>query len=245
MKTKNILLAGASSGIGFGIAEHLLRTNHAVYGTFYKNEGRLKKLKKKYPDQLCYEYTDFSDPNFSAKTLIENMLAIYKSINCIINCAGEVREINMLDITQEDFLRTFNINLFVPFFIVQEYLKYKDKKIFKLESIINISSVSEQYAWRRLLPYEASKAALSMMTRSLSYELSKQKIRVNAIAPGAIEVERCKQKKWKKSVSKVVPLGRPGLPSDIAPLVSFLISEQSSYITGQIIYIDGGLSTRL
>ena len=83
------------------------------------------------------------------------------------------------------------------------------------------------------------------MTRSLSYELSKQNIRVNAIAPGAIEVARCNQKEWKEAVSKAVPLGRAGLPADIAPLVSFLISEQSSYITGQIFYIDGGLSTRL
>lgn len=243
MNTKNILLTGASSGIGFGITKNLIRTKHAVYGTFYKNEKRLKELKKRHPNQVHYEYADFSSPDFSAKTLIKNMVSVYKSINCIINCAGEVREIDILNITQRDFLRIFNINLFAPFFIVQECLK--NKKLFNLESIINISSTSERYAWRGLLPYESSKAALSMMTRSLSYELSKQNIRVNAIAPGAIEVERCKQKKWSKAVSKVVPLGRPGLPSDIASLISFLISEQSSYITGQVFYVDGGLSTRL
>lgn len=246
MSKKVVLLTGASSGIGLGILKKLsIGGNCAIYGTYFKHPERVEDLDKN--SQIELIYADFSKENFDYEQLISKIIEKFGNLHAVIHSAAEVKPIDFDDIQTVDFERTIDINLKAPFFISKIAIQAATKKKIDLENIIMISSISERYAWPGLACYEMSKAALSMATRSLALHAAEYNIRVNAVAPGAIEVERSKNDpNWDKNfIDKLIPLKHVGSVSEIADVVSFLLSEEARYITGQIIYIDGGLSLRL
>ncbi|MGY1422618.1 SDR family NAD(P)-dependent oxidoreductase [Bacillus cereus] len=243
--SKIIFITGASSGIGYGITKCLLDEGNIVIGTYCSNKQRAMELQKLYSNFEAV-HLDFTSPNSVIIKEIDKVIKKYGDLNVLINCAAEVSTISYEDVMEEDFDRIMDINLKKPYFIIQDIYKKKLRGICNLNAVVNISSVSDRFAFQGLSVYEMSKGALSMLTRTLGYEFAKEGVRVNAVAPGAVKVEKnYGDQEWENIISNVVPMGRPGNPNDIAKVVKFLISDDSCYMSGQVIYVDGGLSLRL
>ncbi|HEV3270390.1 MAG TPA: SDR family oxidoreductase [Candidatus Rhabdochlamydia sp.] len=247
MKKKVILLTGASSGIGLGILEKLSKEGcYLILGTYYNHRKRAEHMINGNPE-IELIHADFSQENFDYQKLIDYAIKRFGNLHAIIHSAAEVTSITLHEIQSNDFDRTIKINLKAPFFLSKFAIEAAERKKIDLASIVMISSVSEKYAWPGLACYEMSKAALSMATRSLAFHAAKQRICVNAVAPGAIEVERSKQDpKWDKTfIDQLIPMQHVGDVSEVADVVKFLLTNESRYVTGQVIYVDGGLSLRL
>lgn len=247
MKKKVVLLTGASSGIGLGILEKLSKEGcYSILGTYYNHQERAKHLANGNP-AIELIHADFSQDTFNYQKLIDRAIDKFGNLHAIIHSAAEVKPIALHEIQSDNFDRTIKINLKAPFFLSKFAIEAAEKGRINLESIVMISSISEKYAWPGLACYEMSKAALSMATRSLAFHAAKQGIRINAVAPGAIEVERSKQDpKWNKAfIDRLIPMQHVGDASEVADVVKFLLTKESRYVTGQIIYVDGGLSLRL
>lgn len=247
MKNKKVvLLTGASSGIGLGILKKLSKEGYTVIGTYYKHQKRVEQIVNENPE-IELIYTDFSQDYFDYQGLINHIIEKFGNLHAVIHSAAEVKSIALHEIQHDDFDRIIKINLKAPFFLSKLAIEASENGKINLESIVMISSISEKYAWPGLACYEMSKAALSMATRSLAFHAAKQRVRVNAIAPGAIEVERSKQDpKWDKLfIDRLIPMQHVGDVSEVADVVTFFLSDESRYITGQIIYVDGGLSLRV
>ena len=247
MNKKVVLLTGASSGIGLGILEKLSKDDcYLILGTYYNHQERAVHIANENP-AIELLHADFSQDNFDYSKLIDRAIEKYGNLHAIIHSAAEVKPIALHETQSNDFDRIIKINLKAPFFLSKLAIEAAEKERINLESIVMISSISEKYAWPGLACYEMSKAALSMATRSLAFHATKQCIRINAVAPGAIEVERSKQDpKWDKAfVDRLIPMQHVGDVSEVADVVKFLLTDESRYVTGQIIYVDGGLSLRL
>lgn len=247
MKKKVVLLTGASSGIGLGILEKLSKQGcYLILGTYYNHQERAEPIANGNPGIELIR-ADFSQEDFDYPRLIEHAIEKFGNLHAIIHSAAEVKPIALHETQSNDFDRIIKINLKAPFFLSKLAIEAAEKGRINLESIVMISSISEKYAWPGLACYEMSKAALSMATRSLAFHAAKQRIRINAVAPGAIEVERSKQDpKWDKAfIDRLIPMQHVGDVSEVADVVKFLLTDESRYVTGQIIYVDGGLSLRL
>jgi NAD(P)-dependent dehydrogenase (short-subunit alcohol dehydrogenase family) len=163
-------------------------------------------------------------------------------LDVLVNNAAVTREVAFVDTSAEVFEQVFGLNVRGYFFCAQEMLQHVTGGC----AIVNISSVLGQCGAADHVAYAGTKGAIEAMTRSLAVELAPRRVRVNAVAPGAIEVPRYFARPGYRSdaYSESIPWGRVGVPGDVAPLVAFLASDQSEYITGQTIVIDGGLVAR-
>jgi 3-oxoacyl-[acyl-carrier protein] reductase len=162
-------------------------------------------------------------------------------IDIIVNCAGIHKAGNCEDLTEYDFQNVLQINLIAPFQIISGLAKGMKER--KYGRILNISSIWSVVSKEKRSIYSASKSGLDGLTRTLALELAPFNILVNSVAPGYVNTDMIQQynsKKELEKIKKVIPLGRFAEPNEIAELVKFLISENNSYITGQIIPIDGG-----
>ena len=166
-------------------------------------------------------------------------------IDVIVNCAGVHKAGNCEDLTASDFQNILQINLIAPFQIISGLVKGMKER--KYGRIVNISSIWSLVSKEKRSIYSASKSGLDGLTRSLSLEFAPFNILVNSIAPGYVDtkmIELYNSEKELEKIKKIIPLGRFAKPSELGDLVKFLSSEKNSYITGQIIPIDGGYLTR-
>ena len=180
---------------------------------------------------------DIGDKKF-CKKIVERTIAEFGKINILINNAAEQHPADDLSELDFDLLeRTFKTNIFAMFYLSKEVLKH----LHKGDSIINSSSVTSYRGSSHLLDYSATKGAITAFTRSLAENLAKKKIRVNGVAPGPI---------WTPLIPSTfddvtkfgqdTALGRAGQPSEVAPAYVYLASDDSSYVTGQFIHVNGG-----
>lgn len=166
-------------------------------------------------------------------------------IDIIVNCAGIHKAGNCEDLTTYDFQNILQINLIAPFKIISGLVKEMKER--KYGRILNISSIWSTVSKEKRSIYSASKSGLDGLTRSLSLEFAPHNILVNAIAPGYVNTKMIKMYNSEKEldeIKKIIPMGRFAEPYEIVETVKFLCSEKNSYITGQIIPIDGGYITR-
>jgi len=166
-------------------------------------------------------------------------------IDIIVNCAGIHKAGNCEDLTEYDFQNVLQINLIAPFQIISGLAKGMKER--KYGRILNISSIWSVVSKEKRSIYSASKSGLDGLTRTLALELAPFNILVNSVAPGYVNTDMIQQYNSKKELEKIkeiIPLKRFAEPYEIAELVKFLSSEKNSYITGQIIPIDGGYLTR-
>ena len=166
-------------------------------------------------------------------------------IDIIVNCAGIHKAGNCEDLTTHDFQNILQINLIAPFQIISGLVKGMKER--KYGRILNISSIWSIVSKEKRSIYSASKSGLDGLTRTLALELAPFNILVNSIAPGYVNTDMIQQYNSKKELEKIkqiIPLNRFAEPDEIAELVKFLSSEKNSYITGQIIPIDGGYVLR-
>ena len=245
MKNKNIIITGASQGIGESITKKFFNKNSNVF-LISRNKNKLETIKKqlsknKINSQVIDYYTgnvqNFNDISDIVKAVINK----YKKIDVLINNAG-INDDNLIVKMKEDqWNRVIDTNLTGTYNCCKAVSKYMIKQ--KFGKIINISSVIGEIGNKGQVNYAASKAGIVGLTKSLSKELGSRNINVNAINPGFIKTEMTEKLKKDKNLEFLnkIPLNRFGNVEDVSNLVYFLASKDSDYITGQTINIDGGM----
>jgi len=240
LEKKIILLTGAGKGIGKEILNLLLKEKVIIYA-ITRDKKDFKWIKEK--KNLYLFEGDITNQNTINK-LFKNVKKNKHVLNCLINNAGIRQRKKFSKISNNELNYVFENNFFSIYKLIQEFSKQFKFKSY-MGSVINISSIVGNLGFDELSGYASSKSALDGLTKSLAVELSVKKIRVNSIAPGFIKSSYFEN--FKKNKSKLyswtlsrIPLKKWGENLDVANLTLFLLSENSKYINGQIIKIDGG-----
>ena len=237
---KVVIVTGGSRGIGASIVKELVNSGYNVVLNYNKSEDTAKQIKEELisSGKTVDIYKADIRNREEVKSLIEFTIKKYGKIDVLINNAG-ISQIKLFaDISDEDWNNMLQTNLTSAFYTSQEALKYMISK--KQGCIINISSIYGTTGASCEVHYSAAKAGLDGMTKSLAKELGLSNIRVNSIAPGAIETDMNAflTEDEKIELNKEIPLGRMGKPEEIASCAKFLIENE--YVTGQVISINGG-----
>lgn len=235
---KSILITGASGGIGSEIASQASQQGYKV-GLLDLNKEKLTQLESEIPNSIAFP-TDVTDEDSVAETL-EKFSEIPSAL---VNCAGIVRFGSLLDQEVKDFKEVIEVNLLSGFIVscaVAKLMKEKGEG-----NIINISSISGgKHPAIHSGAYAAAKAGLVMLSEQMSLEWGKLGIRVNAVSPGFIDAgmsaPHYRDETERKKREAMVPMQRIGNANDIAKVVLFLLSDDSSYVHGENILVDGGV----
>ncbi|HSL86941.1 MAG TPA: 3-oxoacyl-[acyl-carrier-protein] reductase [Bacteroidales bacterium] len=242
MENKTAIITGSSRGIGAGCALYFAQRGWNVVLNYSRNEPSelLSRLKEMNASYICVK-GDVSVPE-DAERIVKEAVAAFENIDVLINNAGITKDNLMLRMKAEDFTKVIDVNLTGSFLMTKYASAVMMKKRFG--RIINISSVVGLRGNAGQVNYSASKAGIIGLTKSVAKELAKRNVTCNAIAPGFIETEMTDvlSDKVKESILKEIPSGKLGNTEDIAQLAYFLASEESGYITGQVIAVDGGMS---
>ncbi|MDA7478297.1 3-oxoacyl-[acyl-carrier-protein] reductase [Candidatus Pelagibacter ubique] len=239
LKDKNIIVTGASGGIGNSIVEKLNQNGANILATGTRIE-KLEELKEKFSNIKILKF-DISQHD-KIEEFIENATKeLGGSLDCIVNNAGITKDNLTIRMSFEEWSKVININLTSTFLMC----KYSIKKMLKNKSgkIINITSVVGHTGNVGQANYTASKAGIVAMSKSLAIEYAKKNINVNCISPGFISTAMTDQidEKFKETIIAKIPSNRLGKPEDIANAVNFLSSDQSDYINGETLHVNGGM----
>jgi 3-oxoacyl-[acyl-carrier protein] reductase len=243
LKGKVAIITGASRGIGKGIAIALAKAGACVVINYKSNDEAAEETFREISEFGAYAMKikgDVSDYEFS-KQMIKTTVEKLGKIDILINNAGISKVGLFMDALPEEWDSVLNVNLIGTINCSHNAVKEMIKQ--KSGSIINISSMWGNVGASCEVIYSASKGAINSFTKALAKELAPSNIRVNAIAPGVIDTE---MNKWlsdedRKSLVEEIPMMKFGEVDDVGNLVTFLASENSKYITGQVITIDGGM----
>lgn len=243
LEGKVAIITGGSRGIGKAIALKLasLGANIVINYRKYNEsvEETLKEIKAKDVETLGFE-VDSSDFN-SVEKLVKDTLSHFGRIDILVNNSGITKDTLLMRMSEEDFDKVIDVNLKGTFNFVKHItpimLKQREGRIINISSVVGIVGNAGQ------LNYASSKAGVIGLTKSLAKEVGSRGITVNAIAPGFIKTDMTEvlSDKVKEHINSQIPLKRMGEPEDVANMVAFLASQQSSYITGQVINVDGGM----
>ncbi|MBN4065871.1 3-oxoacyl-[acyl-carrier-protein] reductase [Candidatus Amoebophilus asiaticus] len=240
---KNIVITGASRGIGKGIASKFAEHGANIAFTFLSSVEKAKSLETELGKNgiKVKGYQSDASKYDTAEELINLILEDFETIDCIVNNAGITRDTLLLRMTEEHWDDVMNTNLKSVFNMTKAVQRTMLKQ--RSGSIINITSVVGVQGNAGQANYAASKAGIIGFTKSIAKELGSRNIRCNAIAPGFIETEMTEEldPKLKEQLSQMIPLKRPGTTEDVANLAMFLASDQSTYITGQVLSVCGGM----
>lgn len=241
--SKVALITGATRGIGKQIALTLAKEGYDIALNYRTQNEELENTKKEIESSKvkCLtvqgDVSNFEDCERFVKEIIEE----YGQIDVLVNNAGITKDTLLMRMKKEDFTSVIDINLVGTFNVTKNVINYMMKA--RSGKIINISSVVGVAGNAGQTNYSASKAGIIGFTKSLAKEVASRNINVNAVAPGFIETAMTDVLKdeVKENIAKSIPLNRMGKTQDVANLVKFLASDESSYITGQVINIDGGM----
>ena len=245
LKDKTVIITGASRGIGRGIATVLANNGANVAFTYSKSENEANTLinELNLSQSKIKAYRSNAAIFNDCEELVKKVVNDFGTIDVLINNAGITRDNLLLRMTETDFDKVIEINLKSVFNMVKAcqrvFLKNKSGSIVNISSIVGVKGNAGQSN------YAASKAGIIGFTKSMALELGSRNIRSNVIAPGFIETEMTNHldneiiQRWIQGI----PLKRSGKPEDVANLCLFLSSDLSSFITGQVINVDGGMLT--
>lgn len=240
LKDKVAIITGGDSGIGRAVAVHFAREGCDV-SIAYRSEASDAKETKRMVEQegrkcLLFE-GDLGNRDFCFKVVEETVKELGR-LNILVNNAAEQHEVEEFEDLDLDVMeRTFRSNIFSMFYMTKPALKHMHEG----DSIINSTSITSYRGSKHLIDYASTKGAITAFTRSLGTNLAKKNIRVNAVAPGPIWTPLIPATKSNvEEFGKNEPLGRPGQPAEVAPAYVFLASEDASYMTSQVIHINGG-----
>ena len=240
---KVALITGGTRGIGKEIAYTLAEKNYDIIINYRTENEELMKLKKEIEQKrvrcllLKGDVSNFED----CKKIVEEAINRMNHIDVLVNNAGITKDMLLMRMKPEDFNEVINVNLIGTFNMTKNVINYMMKE--RKGRIINVSSVVGIYGNAGQTNYAASKAGIIGFTKSLAKEVASRNILVNAIAPGFIQTDMTNilKENVKDEIAKTIPLKRMGTVEDVANVVKFLASKDSSYITGQVINIDGGM----
>ena len=236
---KKVFITGASGGIGSSICDIFLSKGYELIITSSSSD-KLQLLKEKYGDNNYYFDLDLSN----SKSIIDCMTKIsseHKDISVIINNAGITEDNLILRMKSEQWERVINTNLNSNYYIIKSLLPNMIAN--RYGKIIGISSVVATTGNPGQSNYVSSKSGLIGFYKSIAHEVAKRNINVNVISPGFIETKMTDSlnEKQKDDIMKKIPMQKLGKPIDVANLVYFLSTDQSSYITGQNLNVNGGM----
>ena len=240
---KNAVVTGATRGIGFGIAKALAKSGASVacIGT---NEEKLNasvaEIVADGGSAKAY-ICNVADSEAVAKTAETIIADFNKKVDILVNNAGITRDMLMRRITDEQWNDVISVNLNGTFYVTRAFVEQMRRG--KWGRIINISSISGLIGNKGQANYSASKAGVIGFTRTISKELANRNITANAICPGCIDTDMTAvlDEAYKQVILSNIPAGRMGTPEDIANAVLFFASPDSSFVTGQILTVDGGM----
>ena len=244
LKGKVALVTGADSGIGRAVAALFAREGADVailYLCEHDDAAKTKEIVEKEGRQAITIAGDIGDRDFCDRA-VEQAVKELGRLDILVNNAGEQHpDKDIRDITEDQLRRTFQTNIFGMFFMTQAARPHLKRGA----AIINCTSVTMYKGSDDLLDYSATKGAITAFTRSLSQNLVKDGIRVNAVAPGPIWTPLNpmggQPPEDMKDFGKNTPMGRPGQPNEVAPAFLFLACEDASYMTGQTLHPNGGV----
>jgi NAD(P)-dependent dehydrogenase (short-subunit alcohol dehydrogenase family) len=237
-----VCISGSTHGIGYGIAEAFAKKGaRIVINSHLDDSGALEKLKKL---TECYFVKSDLSTVGGAEYFVNQSYELLGNIDTLVNNAGTFLDTDFANITEDDFSKTINLNVRGYMFASKAFAnKITNNNHYK--SILCIGSSNSKAAEKNSVMYDTSKGAVLMMIRSLAISLAEKNIRVNGIGPGILETPLTKEGLDKAENRKIlesqIPLGRIGLPKDVGGAAVFLSSKEAEYITGQMLYIDGGI----
>jgi len=245
LNNKNVIITGATRGIGKGIAIEFAKQGANIAFTYSRSEEEAKTLESELLALGVKAKSFQSDASKfdEAHNLIEKILSEFDSIDVLINNAGITKDNLLMRMQESDFDVVIDVNLKSVFNMTKAVQRTMLKQ--RSGSIINMSSVVGVKGNAGQTNYAASKAGIIGFSKSVALELGSRNIRCNVVAPGFIETEMTAKldetvvNEWRKGI----PLKRGGTPLDIANTCVWLASEMSSYVTGQVINVDGGMLT--
>lgn len=242
---KVAIVTGGSRGIGYSIVEEFLNEGAKVAlcgSTIESATKAVDKLKEKFSDKniipIGVDLTNTDDIEKMVATVVNE----FGIIDILVNNAGITTNTMLQDLTEEEFDNVIDINVKAPVFTSKYCAKVMAKN--KKGVIINTSSLIGTYGGRAQTAYAASKFAINGVTKSLAKELGPQGIRVNAVAPGVVLTDMVSKNVTEEMMNMLkmgTPLGRAGKPEELSKIYVYLASEESSFVTGSIIAVDGGL----
>ena len=246
LEGKNVILTGGSRGIGKGIAIEFAKSGANVAFTYSSSEAPAKELENMLRTEYgvqAFAYKSNAAVFEDCEQLVKDVLSKFDSIDVLINNAGITKDNLLMRMSESDFDDVIDVNLKSVFNMTKAVQRTMLKQ--RNGSIINISSVVGVKGNAGQANYAASKAGIIGFTKSIALELGSRNIRSNVIAPGFIETEMTAKldesvvDQWRQGI----PLKRGGTTEDIANACLFFASEMSSYITGQVLLVDGGMLT--
>ncbi len=239
LRNKKIIVTGASGGIGFSIIEKLNNNGANILATGTKIE-KLEDLKKKFENIKILKF-DISNSDKIGDFIEKATDELGGSLDCLINNAGVTQDNLAIRMSFEEWKKVIDINLSSVFLLS----KFAIKKMLKNKSgkIVNITSVVGHTGNVGQANYTASKAGIVAMSKSLAIEYAKKNININCISPGFIKTNMTDilDEKFKEVIISKIPSARLGEPNDVANAVVFLCSNQSSYINGETLHVNGGM----
>lgn len=246
LESKTALVTGASKGIGKGIALELARAGANIAVNYNSDppgaEATVTEIRALGRDAFAIQ----ANVGVAADVdlLFARALEKLSRLDILVNNAGVQTWKPLLDLTESEWDRTIDTNLKGCFLCTQHAARHMRER--GGGRIVNIGSGCNKVAFPNLVDYTASKGGIEMFTKVAAVELGPYQITVNCVAPGAVEIERTKQEAgdYAGTWAKLTPLGRIGKPVDVARAVVFLASDAAAFITGQTIWVDGGLFTK-
>lgn len=240
---KVAFVTGGTRGIGKQIAINLAKAGYDI-AINYRNENealRETQIEIERQGAKCFSVKGDVSVFEDCEKMVKDIINEFGKIDALVNNAGITRDMLILRMKEKDFSDVINVNLIGTFNVTKNVVPYMAKK--RNGRIINISSVVGISGNAGQTNYSSSKAGIIGFTKSLAKELGSRNILVNAVAPGFIKTQMTDvlKNEVKEEISKNIPLKRIGNAEDVANVVEFLASDKSSYITGQVINVDGGM----